>query len=120
MARIQAALTTISLVFSSKSSKLVVQSFTCITTKRNVHLHGRVSLQTQYSSNKKTRNHDSASPRSSTIGNSSTHSFGERPMDPVMLTSSEYLDECVDKVSSCALIFLFIKFNKPLHLLNLL
>lgn len=101
MTRIQTAITTISFVFSSKSSNLVesLQTFPlCKNFTRDVHLHGRVSLHTHYNSKKArggtvTNNYDKLTP-----SNSGTHSVGERPLDPRILTSNEYLDECVEKV----------------------
>ncbi len=100
MTRIQTAITTISFVFSSKSSNLVesLQTFPlCKNFTRDVHLHGRVSLQTHYNS-KKARGGTATSYDKITPSNSSTHGVGERPLDPRILTSNEYLDECVEKV----------------------
>ena len=89
----------IPLAFSSKSVSSLIQiqiaqfNFRSDIIRRHVHLHGNVSLQV--GNPKKRRKHGKISP-----SNSSTHSFGEKPPDPEMLTSSEYLEENVDKVSS--------------------
>ena len=89
-------------VFSSKlvssliqvqTSQFIFRSGTKNPVRRHVHLHGNVSLRVGKSKNRRT--HGKIVP-----SNSSTHSFGEKPPDPEMLTSSEYLNENVDKVST--------------------
>lgn len=87
-------------VFSSKlvssliqvqTSQFIFRSGTKNPVRRHVHLHGNVSLRVGKSKNRRT--HGKIVP-----SNSSTHSFGEKPPDPEMLTSSEYLNENVDKL----------------------
>lgn len=95
MAKFNKAFTTISFVITSNTNSRAigfVLPYTSATNiiKRNVHLHGRVELQTQYSK-QKTINKISPS-------NSSTHSFGERPINPEMLTSNDHLKESVSQL----------------------
>ncbi len=92
MTKLNKALKALSLVFSSSNSNSKALGFVPTTTgtiKRNVHLHGRVELQSQYTKQRNAK----ISP-----SNSSTHSFGERPPDPDMLTSNDHLNESVEKL----------------------
>ena len=92
MANFHKALKALSLVFSSNSNSKATMGFTTAgtrTIRRNVHLHGRVELQTQYNKQRKAK---------ITPSNSSTHSFGDRPPNPEMLTSNEHLNDSVEKL----------------------
>ena len=131
MTRIQSALTAISLVFNPKNFRIgnpcnAGRTHHCsfiTTTRRNVHLHGRVSLQTLHSKRKKIQQHEKES-NNNLVGDGTsfkikpssgnTHSFGARPLDPETLCSDEYLEECVDKVSHLeSILFSFMSKSKP-------
>jgi len=91
-------LQTISFTCYSLSSPKSIRSFNFFSQqRRSVHFHGRVSLHASHKARKLSPSGiDTGSP--SGRGNTGTHAYGDRPVNPDTLTSEEYLQENVEKL----------------------